>query len=198
MTKKLPLVILFTVLWLVTHAQQNPFNRFKLDFWDIKNGVPANSILGLYQSKDGFIWINGFFGLCRFDGISFKTFNSLNEPLMKTDAVVSPMTETNDSTLWIATNNDGLLAYKKGRFTAYMQTYSSLVLGGRSEKEELLFSTSNGRYPYVLFDTRSKKYTDINESMLQVLLLSGKIFLLGKADKDGNQWLLINNKIRRI
>jgi len=198
MTKKLLLVFFFTVLWLAIQAQQNPFNRFKLDFWDTKNGVPANSVLGLYQSKDGFIWINGYFGISRFDGVTFKTFNSRNEPLMKTDGVMSPMTETNDSTLWIATSNSGLLAYKEGHFTAYMQNYSSLLLGGRSEKEELLFSTSNGKYPYVLFDTRSKKYTDVSDSMLQVLFLSGKIFLPDKVDKEGNQWLLINDKIRRI
>ncbi|HET6995823.1 MAG TPA: hypothetical protein VFI06_12615, partial [Chitinophagaceae bacterium] len=196
--KKLPLLIFFAVLWSAIHAQQNPFNRFKLDFWDTRNGVPANTVLGAYQSKDGFIWLNGYFGVSRFDGITFKTFNSLNEPLMKTDGVVSPMTETNDSTLWIPTSNSGLLAYKGGRFTAYMQNYSSLLLAGRTEKEELLFNTSNGKYPYVLFDTRSKKYTDISDSMLQALFLSGKIFLPDRVDKKGNQWLLINNKIRRI
>jgi ligand-binding sensor domain-containing protein len=128
MTKKFLLLIFFAVLWLAIDAQQNPFNRFKLDFWDTKNGVPANSVLGLYQSKDGFLWLNGYFGICRFDGVSFKTFNSRNEPLMKTDAIVSPMTDTDDSTLWIATNNSGLLGYKGGRFTAYLQNYSSLLL----------------------------------------------------------------------
>ncbi len=42
----------------------------------VEEGLPQSFITGITQDQDGFIWFSTLDGLCRFDGRTFKTFNS--------------------------------------------------------------------------------------------------------------------------
>ncbi|MBK9450079.1 MAG: hypothetical protein IPN95_11870 [Bacteroidetes bacterium] len=54
---------------------QDPYYRLIND----ADGLPNNSIYGLFQDSKGFIWITTDDGLCRYDGHSFKSFFSTSQ-----------------------------------------------------------------------------------------------------------------------
>jgi ligand-binding sensor domain-containing protein len=62
-------------------------SQYSLNLWNVKNGLPQNSILTLQQTRDGYIWIGTMDGLVRFDGVHFKVFNRRKKPSMKIDGV---------------------------------------------------------------------------------------------------------------
>jgi signal transduction histidine kinase/ligand-binding sensor domain-containing protein len=188
------LTALFCLLGIA--SAQNPFGRFKFEHWDTKKGLPNDLILNVYQTSDGYLWMAGFSGLSRFDGVSFSSYSSRNEPLFKTDNLESIFWETEDSTLWIPTSSSGLLSYRKGKFTAYLQDRFSLYTVGRSTRGELIY-IPNGRVgkTILLFDPRTKKYSERPMDDLPSVLapLPG-----ARADNWGNQWRMLKGELIRI
>ncbi|HVZ24914.1 MAG TPA: ATP-binding protein [Sediminibacterium sp.] len=191
--KKIP-VFFFLLIGLlpISHlTAQDLFRQLKMEHWDATNGMPNDLVLNVYQTKDGFIWMTGYAGLTRFDGISFTSFNSRTVPLMKTDNIESLLCETSDSTLWIPTPNSGILSYKKGVFNAYTQYTKPLFLIGKSDHDQLLLSTGRGSDLMILFDTQTKSYKKIN-SVETDSLFSHKIILAlqPRMEQSGGLWLL--------
>src|ERR1041385_1566339 len=43
--------------------------------WTTEKGLPENSVFSLLQTRDGYLWVGTGYGLARFDGIHFKTFD---------------------------------------------------------------------------------------------------------------------------
>jgi ligand-binding sensor domain-containing protein len=170
---------------------QNPFSKFKLEHWDTKKGLSNDLLLFLYQSKEGFLWMGSYAGLTRFDGINFTTFNTQNLPLLSTNNV-NEIAESYDSTLWIATQNSGLLSYKRGKFEQYLKDYNPeriISLAGK----QLLISSGN-RGSMVLFDIKTKQYQELDSATYLLLLKTKKIILPKKTDKLGNQWVTWNRR----
>ena len=62
-------------LWLslsvTTMAQDYGF-----DVWTTANGLPQNTVTGVTQTPDGYLWLSTFDGLARFDGVRFTIFDS--------------------------------------------------------------------------------------------------------------------------
>ncbi len=56
-------------------AGQDPYYRLI----DDADGLPSNSVYGLFQDSKGFIWITTDDGLCRYDGHSFKSYFSTSQ-----------------------------------------------------------------------------------------------------------------------
>src|SRR5689334_12950756 len=51
--------------------------------WETDDGLPQNSISGIAQTDDGFLWIGTRDGLARFDGARFTVYNRENTPAMR-------------------------------------------------------------------------------------------------------------------
>jgi signal transduction histidine kinase/ligand-binding sensor domain-containing protein len=47
-------------------------------FWQWEDGLPANTVLSVVQTPDGFLWVTTAGGLARFDGLSFQAFLARN------------------------------------------------------------------------------------------------------------------------
>ena len=39
------------------------------------NGLPSNNVMCALRGSDGFLWLGTWYGLCRFDGGKFVTYN---------------------------------------------------------------------------------------------------------------------------
>ena len=52
--------------------------QYRFDVWTAENGLPQNTVNGILQADDGFIWFTTNDGIVRFDGIRFKVFNKSN------------------------------------------------------------------------------------------------------------------------
>ena len=67
-------------------------------------GLPSNNVLCTLRSSDGFLWLGTWYGLCRFDGGKFVTYNkpvkaSSDNPPRK----IESMAEDAQGTLWLKT-----------------------------------------------------------------------------------------------
>jgi ligand-binding sensor domain-containing protein len=49
-----------------------------VDRWTNENGLPVNSVRGICQGPEGYLWLATYDGLVRFDGVRFVTFNKSN------------------------------------------------------------------------------------------------------------------------
>ena len=103
-----------------------PITQYSLNIWNVRNGLPDNSICALEQTCDGYIWLGTRMeGLVRFDGLRFKVFNTSNSPL-KSDFIFS-LYEDRKGTLWIGTFDGGLSCYKQGELITFpLEKYPGL------------------------------------------------------------------------
>jgi ligand-binding sensor domain-containing protein len=93
--------------------------------WRQRQGLPQDRVIGLYQARDGRIWVGTRAGAARFDG---ATFESWNDPEQRTipDGEVYAFAETADGSVWIAVNGGGLVRYLDGAFSS-LTTADGLV-----------------------------------------------------------------------
>jgi signal transduction histidine kinase/ligand-binding sensor domain-containing protein len=84
--------------------------------WNVDNGLPQNSVLTVTQASSGFLFVGTEAGLARFDGQSFRLFNSDNTPAITNNRIRHTF-QARDSTLWLATVSGEFIAYKNNTFT---------------------------------------------------------------------------------
>ena len=92
--------------------------QYRFDQWTTDDGLPQNSVFSILQTPDGYIWFTTLDGLVRFDGIKFKVFNRNNSPGLTTNRLIYLLAE-NDNTLWVGTEDGGLLRFQDGKFRAF-------------------------------------------------------------------------------
>ena len=85
--------------------------------WQTDDGLPQNSIIGIVQANDGYLWFGTRDGLCRFDGARVTVFNRLNTPAFKSN-IITALGKSADGSLWIGTDN-GLVRFANGSFSAF-------------------------------------------------------------------------------
>jgi len=91
-----------------------PITQYNIRSWSMKDGLPNDKIIAVYQSAQGYIWLASQEGLIRFDGARFETFDKKNTPVFP-HSQVTALIEDKDSTLWISTIR-GILKYRRGKF----------------------------------------------------------------------------------
>ncbi len=70
---------------------------------DVSDGLPHNTVFCIMQDSRGFMWFGTRFGLCRYDGETFTTYNAANSGLG--NHTVRDIVQRDDSLLYIATEN---------------------------------------------------------------------------------------------
>ncbi len=93
----------------------------RIDIWTTDNGLPQNSVTGLAQTPDGYIWFTTNDGLVRFDGFQFKVFNKGNTPAISNNRMFGAFSDKSGR-LWIHLEDGGILLYEKGVFTLALKT----------------------------------------------------------------------------
>lgn len=87
-----------------------PRSDFHIDRWTTENGLPANKVRSLHQSRDGYLWVGTVGGLARFDGVRFTVFNEENTPEMaRNGSIVRAIFEDDAGRLWFGTKRGMLL-----------------------------------------------------------------------------------------
>lgn len=86
--------------------------------WEIREGLPQNSVQAMVQTRDGYLWLGTQEGLVRFDGARFSVFNKQNtEALVNHDVIT--LLEDRSGALWIGTLGGGLVRYQDGKFAHF-------------------------------------------------------------------------------
>ncbi|MGE5340056.1 MAG: two-component regulator propeller domain-containing protein [Candidatus Omnitrophota bacterium] len=93
-------------------------SQYSLTLWGKREGLPQQTVYGIAQTPNGYLWIATMEGLVRFDGIRFVTYNKGNTRELKSNIILSLFVDR-AGTLWIGTASGGLTVYKNGKFTNY-------------------------------------------------------------------------------
>jgi len=90
----------------------DPHHQFVSRTWSIDNGLPANGVLALLRTQDGYLWIGTEGGLVRFNGDDFHTFDPDRFGDLSYQGVTC-LAESDDGGIWIGTWGGGLYLYDK-------------------------------------------------------------------------------------
>jgi len=112
----LPL-LLYACAWLFWSTSP-ALSQVSLDLWTTDNGLPQNTISGVCQSPDGYLWLATFDGLARFDGVRFTTFKMTDSDGIRSNRFDSIFCAANGD-LWAATEWSGITRYHNKHFITY-------------------------------------------------------------------------------
>lgn len=100
---------------LISEKSLGANTNYIVESWNSENGLPQNTVMRVFQSKDGFLWIATFNGLLRYDGVIMKLFNTLNTPGLPSNSIKN-ISEDKNGVLWFSTIDGKLIKYYKGSF----------------------------------------------------------------------------------
>ncbi|MGI8642426.1 MAG: ligand-binding sensor domain-containing protein, partial [Pyrinomonadaceae bacterium] len=89
--------------------------QYRFDHWTADDWLPQNSVYGIVQTQDGYLWLATVDGLARFDGARFTVFNKSNSPGIVNNRFIS-LFETAGGDLWAGTEESGAARFRGGRF----------------------------------------------------------------------------------
>jgi signal transduction histidine kinase/ligand-binding sensor domain-containing protein len=114
----LPLFFVTTIV--LSTPVPNLKAQLRIDRWTTDNGLPQNSVTGIARTPDGYIWFTTNEGLVRFDGVRFKVFNRSNTPEITNNRMSGAFADKS-GTIWMSTEEGGILCYEKGVFKIAMK-----------------------------------------------------------------------------
>ncbi|MDQ3062127.1 MAG: hypothetical protein M3R14_04590, partial [Acidobacteriota bacterium] len=88
--------------------------QYRFDQWTADDGLPQNSVYGIVQTNDGYLWFTTFDGLVRFDGVKFAVFNKNNTKGLASNRIQIILAEADD-TLWLGMEDNGLARFRSGQ-----------------------------------------------------------------------------------
>ncbi len=103
--------LLFTLAFLLSPymwAQDLPMLHYSKE-----DGLPSNTIYGVYRDSNGFMWIGTDKGIARYNGLKFETLTTFDGV---PDNEIFFFQEDYQRRLWIATYNGELCYYQNGIF----------------------------------------------------------------------------------
>ncbi len=162
-----------------------PIGKYILDHWTTEQGLPANALIDIVQTSDGYIWISSYNGLIRFDGVSFMLFNKANVPAFKANPVAF-ICETTQKELLISAENSGIVRFYKNRFDVLLSNNQinapvQAILEGQNQK---LWLGTQGKGLW-LFDRKTNSLQAIEGHKL----LSKASITALTFDNEGGVWI---------
>ena len=101
--------VLLALEWPVPASALDPgrsVHQYNCRTWRRANGLPANAVTAIAQTKDGRLWLGTSQGLVFFDGISFRVFN-LSDGSDAASKVITSMAPGADGGLWVGLDRSG-------------------------------------------------------------------------------------------
>jgi signal transduction histidine kinase/ligand-binding sensor domain-containing protein len=122
--------------------------RYLIDVWQGEKGLPQNTITGIAQTPDGYLWISTLDGVARFDGVRFRMFRAGDTPALGSGRVRFLFAGRHGE-LRFATQEGGVVQLKDGRFAplALPQTQgvrSAVIQVAEEESGALWLSMEDG------------------------------------------------------
>lgn len=112
------LLLLAVKVCLVAAASNVVKGDFIVRKWTTEEGLPQNTVTSMVQTEDGYIWLGTFGGLARFDGVTFKIFDSTNAPGLRSNRILS-LYQDRWKRLWIGTEAGEVYTLADGKFIEF-------------------------------------------------------------------------------
>jgi signal transduction histidine kinase/ligand-binding sensor domain-containing protein len=129
MKAALPLIIVNLLFGCLPARALDPsldVSQYAHTAWTTQEGSLRAGVRTIAQSPDGYLWLGTEFGLLRFDGVQFVSWNPPQGQHIPSTNIRSVLA-ARDGTLWIGTL-EGLASWKDGRVTEYPELAQQNVL----------------------------------------------------------------------
>src|SRR6266581_4418304 len=90
-------------------------SEYVLRVWETDDGLPQNTITGIAQTPDGYLWLATQGGLARFDGVRFTSFSKGATPGLESSYARAVATDRTGA-LWIGQERGGVARLRDGHF----------------------------------------------------------------------------------
>jgi signal transduction histidine kinase/ligand-binding sensor domain-containing protein len=87
--------------------------QLSIEGWQVKDGLPGDSVRAIEQASDGRLWIATFGGLVRYDGVTLSPVNP-EDDLKLAVADVSTLLAARDGSVWMGSNHHGPMRFSAG------------------------------------------------------------------------------------
>lgn len=144
------------VLW---SADAQDEERWFYRSWTTEDGLPDNTITGIAQSKDGYLWVGTKGGLRKFNGADFAEIPLQQIPNLPSRAI-REMHLDQQGTLWVALERGPLLSLGESASEIFDQgdgLPNSLTTGLIDDADQCLWIA----YPLRLFQLRDGKISEL-------------------------------------
>ncbi len=98
--------------------ESNTLKQFVHANWEANSDLPVTTIHALAQDLNGYLWLGTLDGLIRFDGVKFTLFRNETHPGLVSNNI-RKLISGSDGSIWIGTEEAGLVRMKNGVFTHY-------------------------------------------------------------------------------
>lgn len=208
MKKHLSTYLIFYILWLSMsakgQAQELFADRYNVTYVTMNEGLPHNFIDDLYKDSRGFLWIStAGGGLSRYDGYEFVNYNP-NTPHCKLKSnFIRNVCEDNFERLWmVSEGGTDILDLKTLKPVAPADLGDVLpkltdqpATHVMKDSQGCIWLHCNNALYRIAFNAKGE--ID-NLSTLSPVYLNGPDIALQDIDSDGEIWIGMNGKIRKI
>lgn len=159
--------------------------EYGFDVWTTANGLPQNTVTGVAQTPDGYLWLSTFDGLARFDGVRFTIFDKGNTKGILNNRF-SQLFVDKEGAIWAATENGVVTVYQNGIFNSYqpLEAFGGSIGIVADTNGNAVIETNNGYFQ--LHDGKFISTANQKEN--------GRRFFYGKS---GAQWIFGQNEVSR-
>lgn len=165
--------------------------NYRFDVLTTDNGLPQNTVNGLLQSNDGYIWFTTNDGIVRFDGVRFKVFNKSNTKNLPVNRFGFSFLDKY-GVLWFKSEIETLVKYERGIFTSYdlagglpVKVSTPLYDDGQGN---ILFGNVNGTHFH---------YVNGKFEPFEIPGADAKAIIV-HTDREGGIWVLEGETIQRL
>lgn len=136
--------LLVCVLMLCATPSWASITDYVVKQWNIKDGLPSQSLKSVVQDQQGYMWLGAQFGLSRFDGTTFTNYNTQNSPFLPSNGVNKLLVDSS-GLLWVGTKS-GLVVINPATFAAQEFNIKGPVRDILEDSKGSIWIAANGLY----------------------------------------------------
>ncbi len=156
-------MLLFFVpqLWQSDELKQ----EYLIRHYTIEDGLPVNSINGMVQDDDGYLYISTYDGLVQYDGYTFKVYNSGNTKGLGTNRFLG-LLKSQENDIWLY-NEGGVVTLKTGDT---FKTYRTSEVAGFANR--IIEGTDGriwvaGKEGLAFYDTEASSFKKLEDPLFK-------------------------------
>jgi ligand-binding sensor domain-containing protein len=139
-------------------------HEYGYDTWITANGLPQNTVTGVVQTPDGYLWLSIFDGLARFDGVRFTIFDKGNTKGILNNRFTRVFVDP-EGVLWASTKNDMLIISYP--VTVRHGSWSSTVWRAGRRESDSRDAQNSLKHPGVVRFDRRRHYRDCRQPQIR-------------------------------
>lgn len=103
--------------------------------WQTEDGLPDNSVAGVVQTSDGYLWVGTPSGLARFDGLRFENISLTNIIALPNRGMVA-MIHGRRGALWLAMDRGAVVRLSGSTSRAFVNGLPDFIPNGMTEDSD--------------------------------------------------------------